>query len=288
MAKLLSSPYWSAPAATTRDVGLHVRVSGSGPGTILLLHGLTASNLYFGAAFDALADVGRVVVPDLLGFGRSPRPGDADYGADTQVGALIAALDQLRVSAPLYVVAHSAGTLVALRLAALRPDWVHNVFAFGPPLYAGSDHARKRIAHMGLWARLFALDTVWARAACALMCRHRGAAARVARLMRPDLPRVVAEDAVQHSWASYSRTLRNLILSNQPPSDLERLQIPLILVAGEDDPVVDVTFLRELTARHTNIQLEIWPGGHDLPLRASERCVSAIRARIGCDAELSH
>lgn len=273
----LNSSQWSRPSGATQDVGLHLRLFGSGSDSLLLLHGLTASNLYFGAAYDTLGNHARVIVPDLLGFGRSPRPDNVDYGADAQVDALVSALDRIDANGSLYIAAHSAGTLVALRLATRRPDWVRGVIAFGPPLYPGPERARTHVASMGWWVRMFALDTVWARTACAWMCRHRRVAARIARWLRPDLPTAIADDSVQHSWVSYSRTVRNLVLDAQPPRDLAGLKIPIVLVAGEDDPVVDLAFVRELAARYPNIQLEIWPGSHDLPLSASDRCVAAIR-----------
>jgi pimeloyl-ACP methyl ester carboxylesterase len=43
-----------------------VRTAGDGETAIVLLHGLPASGDTFGAAFDALARHGQLVVPDLL------------------------------------------------------------------------------------------------------------------------------------------------------------------------------------------------------------------------------
>jgi pimeloyl-ACP methyl ester carboxylesterase len=112
------------------------------------------------------------------------------------------------------------------------------------------------------------------------MCRHRSAAAWLAVWSRPDLPPEIARDSVQHSWRSYSGTLQNLILGAQPIEGLERLAFPLRCVAGERDRVVDARFLRELATRHPQLQLELWPGGHDLPLSAPERCVAAIQQLV--------
>lgn len=50
---------------------LAARTFGSGRDTILLLHGLGATGDYWGAAYDALGENHRVLIPDLLGFGRS-------------------------------------------------------------------------------------------------------------------------------------------------------------------------------------------------------------------------
>jgi pimeloyl-ACP methyl ester carboxylesterase len=46
-------------------------VSGSGERAFVLLHGLVTSSDTFGSSYDRLASYARLVVPDLLGFGRS-------------------------------------------------------------------------------------------------------------------------------------------------------------------------------------------------------------------------
>jgi pimeloyl-ACP methyl ester carboxylesterase len=271
---------WSPPSGETREVGLHVRTCGSGPRTLLLLHGLAGSHRYFGAAFDALAQDAVLVVPDLLGFGRSARPTDVDYGPDAHTDALLAALQRLGAPAALHVVTHSAAAIVALRLAARCPERVHSVTAFGPPLYRSAAEARRRIEALGRFERFLAMDTIWARLACGWMCRHRAAAARIAAWLRPDLPLEIAGDSVRHSWISYSRTVRNLLLESRPLADLARVSCPVRLIAGADDALVDAVLLRELVQQHPQLCLELWPGGHDLPLSAPQRCVDAVRCSM--------
>ena len=70
---------WSTPSPRTMLSPLAARVFGEGT-PIVLLHGLGASGVYWGSAYDRLGDGHRLVVPDLLGFGASPRP-PAGYGA---------------------------------------------------------------------------------------------------------------------------------------------------------------------------------------------------------------
>jgi pimeloyl-ACP methyl ester carboxylesterase len=269
---------WSAPAGELRDAGLRVRVSGRGPRTFLLLHGLAGSQRYFGASFDVLASEGRLVVPDLLGFGGSPRPETSDYGTDAHADAVLDTLEALGTRPPVYVAAHSIGTLVALRLAVRQPELVRAIVAFGPPLYRTPDEALRHLRRMGLWTRLFATDTVWARIACAWMCRHRPLAARLAAWMRPDLPPEIARDAVEHTWVSYSSSFRQLVVQSTGAADLARVQVPVHLVAGEHDAVVAPAFLSELASTLRHVRLDRWPGGHDLPLTAPHRCVEALRA----------
>lgn len=78
---------------------LAARIDGDAGTTVVLLHGLVASGMYWGGAYATLARRHRLVVPDLLGFGRSPRP-PSGYGPDDHVRALLARLEELDVSEP--------------------------------------------------------------------------------------------------------------------------------------------------------------------------------------------
>lgn len=62
----------------------------------------------------------RVIVPDLLGFGRSARPADADYGYPAQADRLFKLLSKLQVTS-VHVVGNSMGGGVAAQMALLQP-----------------------------------------------------------------------------------------------------------------------------------------------------------------------
>ena len=153
---------WRPPGTRTMLLPLAARVIGEGT-PIVLLHGLGASGAYWGSAYDRLGDGHRLVVPDLLGFSASPRPA-VGYGPAEHVAAIEACLDAAHVQQPAVVVAHSAGAIVALRLAATRRERERAVITFGPPLYpdpadarpprsALADRPRRRRAQLGVVLR---------------------------------------------------------------------------------------------------------------------------------------
>jgi len=274
---------WVAPQGRHVETStLTARVLGDTGSPVLLLHGLVASGLYWGGAYDALADHHRLVVPDLLGFGRSPRPASG-YGPDDHAEAVITCLDDLGVVEPVTIGAHSLGGLVALRLAVTHPERVAGVVAFGPPLYPDAASARGHVTATSPMARLFVLPGPVAEHVCTWMCAHRTAGARLARFSHPGLPPAVAADAVQHSWSSYSQTLERVILSADTDTWIDRIRCPVHLVAGVDDPVVDHAHLREVSASHANVSYDERPGRHDLPLTEASRCAGLIgrAARTG-------
>jgi|CXWL01.1.fsa_nt_gi pimeloyl-ACP methyl ester carboxylesterase len=270
---------WRPPAGAEVDHALHARVSGRGP-AIVLLHGLLGSHLFWGAEYDRLADRHQLIVPDLLGFGHSPHP-EQGYDTDAHARAVLQLLDDLEVLGPVGVATHSLGTVIALRMAVLAPDRVRSIIAFGPPLYPNDAVAAQHVVGAGFITRLFINDTWMARRTCRWMCAHRRAAATLAATFRRDLPRVVARATVEHTWASYSETLREVLLCGNGDARVEAMQIPVHLVAGDGDPVVDLAYLRALSERNPQITLEVWPGSHDLPLRQARRCCETVLDRLG-------
>lgn len=257
---------WSPSRADPLDAGLYVRRLGTSGPVLLLLHGLTASGRFWGGSFDPLAARAQLVVPDLLGFGSSPRP-ETGFGADDHVDAIVECLERLGLgNAPLVIGAHSLGTLIAVRLAVRYASRVRSVVAFSPPWYADRSSALDAMRGLGPMARLSAVHEGAAHAVCNWVCAHRRAAAALATFVAPELPRAIAVDSVQHTWPSFSESLE-VILAAPTSTWLDETDAPMHLVAGGRDPVVDRGYLSRVTARHAHVTLEVWPDArHLVPL----------------------
>lgn len=68
---------------THGGVRMFVREAGEpGAPAILLLHDLATTSVAFGPLMELLSDRYHLVAPDLVGFGRSDRPSDEDFGYD--------------------------------------------------------------------------------------------------------------------------------------------------------------------------------------------------------------
>lgn len=265
---------WRPPRPRTMLSPLAARVIGEGT-PIVLLHGLGASGDYWGSAYDRLGDGHRLVVPDLLGFGASPRP-SVGYGPDEHVAAIQACLDVAHIQQPAVIVTHSTGATVALRLASTRRERVRAVIMFGPPLYPDPADARRHVEQLGLLARLFTNHTAFAAMVCRWSCAHRPLAAMLAELLRPDLPSQIARDGVEHSWESYSETLEQLVIDSAAADWLSHIAVPVVIIAGLDDPVCNHPFLREIARTHPNADYQAWPGDHHLPLTDPTRVMALI------------
>src|SRR5436190_19041052 len=97
---------------------------------MVLVHGLGGSHVNWAAVGPPLAAHGRVLAPDLAGFGRTPLA-----GRSAEVHANHALLDRVLdtiADGPVILVGNSMGGLLAMLEAANRPDKVAALVLVGP------------------------------------------------------------------------------------------------------------------------------------------------------------
>jgi len=116
-------------------VDLHYVERGEGP-PVVLLHGNTVTHADFIASglMDRLARNHRVIAFDRPGFGYSSRPRDRLWTPAAQADLFRAALERLGIERPV-VVGHSMGTMVALAIALSYPENVRSLVLIGGYFY---------------------------------------------------------------------------------------------------------------------------------------------------------
>jgi len=118
---------------------------------LVLIHGLGSRGEDWAPLIPGLAAAGfHVYAPDLLGYGRSPRP-DVDYSMRLEEKTMVDFLDAVHLTKPL-VAGWSMGGWVAMKLAVEHPDRVDRLLlydsagvyfpaTFGTDLFAPTDRA---------------------------------------------------------------------------------------------------------------------------------------------------
>ena len=234
---------WRPGTGTRSRAGpLAVRLFGSGNGGVLLVHGFVASGDVFGSGFDHLGGDRRVVVPDLLGFGRSREQEARAFSLDSQLDALDEMGDAAGLSeGRLRVGGHSMGAIIGLHWAARHIEQVERVVLWGAPLYTNRHEGLHRIQHLGVMERVFALDGRAAQWACAHSCQRYPVGTRwLSAALAPRLPVALARQAAWHTWESYVAGLNDVILScnwRAPLETLDAAGVPVVIAQGARDPV---------------------------------------------------
>ncbi|MEC8441086.1 MAG: alpha/beta hydrolase [Cyanobacteriota bacterium] len=122
--------WWALPGLQIED-SFPVAVVGTGP-PLLLLHGFDSSFLEFRRLAPLLVDRFQLFIPDLFGFGFSPRPFDVQYGPEPVLEHLEQVLDQLPEESPVGVIGASMGGSVAVELARRQPERIGSLLLLAP------------------------------------------------------------------------------------------------------------------------------------------------------------
>lgn len=256
----------------------------------VFVHGLGGASTNWTDLIHLVAPVLDCEAPDLPGFGRSDPPARSDYRPEAHARAVLAVLER-RSGGPAHLVGNSLGGVVALLVAAARPDLVRTLTLLSPALPSlrpsrrsdprlpllllpgVSELTLRRLA--GLTPEERVRSTVaygYADPTRARPERLSEAAAEVRR--RSALP--WADDALV-------RSLRGLVTSYLAPGrrslwrSAADLRVPTLLVWGREDRLVDVSLAARAARVIPDARLLVLDGvGHVPQLEAPEAVARAL------------
>jgi pimeloyl-ACP methyl ester carboxylesterase len=237
---------------------------------VVFLPGFTGSHRMWGRPFRALCHQYHLILMDTLGFGQSPKPRIA-YTLDDHLTAIHTTL-QAAAQRPMHLVGYSMGTLLALAYAQHYPEQVASISLIALTCFRDGHEARVTIAQASLFNRLLAMDTDLARATCELMCRFRPFFTLIAPSLARGIPAVVARDALQHNWISYSRTMQHVIFEAMPIPWLRNIAHPTLVIQGVNDRIAPFANVVAAIKGCQNIRL--------LPIAADHQVVFTHSAAV--------
>ena len=246
---------------------------GNGPQSILFVHGGFASSRWWRPVAELLpVDEFTSYLPDLCGCGRSRHPVDsASYRVEQQVADLATLIEHLDLY-NLHLVGHSLGAAIALTYAASDPTRLRSLTLVSTPSPAGTptppegyELLEQMRVDRGLLSQALA-SVMPARAPDAFFQQ-------------------VVDDAQGQAPAAFTATAEALDQWRLPPEALAQLRLPVLLMWGDRDQIVerDVQTRLLLSIPGAN-NLEIFRGtGHSPMLERTEGFAEALLAFIGQD-----
>lgn len=252
---------------TTSDgIRLHYSVHGTGPETVLLVHGLAAGGRQFEADASYFAEQGfRVLVPDLRGHGRSgaPSPHEHEGFSIARFGSDMVELLAHADADTVHWVGNSLGGIIALPLLRSRPEIFRSFAIFGTAFRLGLPALTPHLVplpHRLAGKRL----TAWSTAR--MTTRERSAWPLVASLIAefdPRVGRAIARHVHRYDLREEARNFAGPMLMLRGGRDRAvNLALPMSLAAMEGKPNFTLVELRE--------------GGHCANLDASEAWRAAL------------
>lgn len=265
---------------------------------LLLLHGFGAGSGHWRRNAAALAAGGWCVYSlDLIGFGASSQPGLRRHTAlDNRFWARqVQAFAEQVVQAPVVLVGHSLGGLVALSCAVFFQDWVRAVVAAplpDPSLLSGPLHQPRRRR----WRRWLK------RAAVTLLCRLLPLELIVPLLAHTplldlgiqlaysggvigdrDLHRLIAWPARRPTAVRALRAMSTAMalrpFAATARALLPRLQLPLLLIWGEADRLVPSEVSEQCLALHPRAERVLLPRCGHCPHDETAEAFNALLLR---------
>lgn len=232
----------------------------------MLLHGIASSSVTFANVIPLITARHRAVSVDLLGFGESPAPEDANYTIEEHVAALDRTLRRARLRR-FVLVGHSMGALIAARYAATHPRQVRRLVLVSPPVYLSPAQLSGQLNRtaMGLYLSLY--EFLRANKQFTIL-----AAAGIARLS----PIKGLLDVSERNWRAFTLSLENAIESQSTVSDVVAVRAPIQLVYGTLDPFLHPAGLRILEGLRNVTSHAVQGGDHVIRPRMARVVATAI------------
>jgi pimeloyl-ACP methyl ester carboxylesterase len=254
-----------------RPYRLHVMEAGKGS-PVVLLHGVGASGDVWHpfikqARLHGKQDDWHILVPDLLGFGDSPKPQWNPYTVDDHARAVIATLRRRGVTRGVTFVAHSMGCLVATHIAALAPKLVTQLVLYEPPLYADDPefrrHARRREYYFALYE---------------FIATHKQLAFTQAQFFWRVAKNIIGFNLSDDMWVPFERSIRNTIMRQTAYEELHTIHIPTAIIHGRFDLVVTKAELRKMFRANKYITWYTVTDFHGVSARSARFLVELLLA----------
>jgi pimeloyl-ACP methyl ester carboxylesterase len=236
------------------DGPVHVAEWGTGPVRTVLVHGLGGSHLNWMRVAPELARHGRVLAPDLVGFGLTPVAGRRTSVAAQR--ALLHRLIRQSCDEPVLLAGNSMGGLIALAEAALHPERVAGLVLVDAVLPGPWRQGRPRVVVLSFTSYLASplgrslLRRVRDRASVDDLVE--GALRLCTERFERIPPEVVQAHVrlerrrgrIQDDDGAYVEAARSIVLALAHPGMLrtiiDRVRVPTLIVQGAADRLVRV------------------------------------------------
>jgi pimeloyl-ACP methyl ester carboxylesterase len=257
------------------DKLLNIEVVGSGPESIVYVHGLSGNTEYYQPLINAagLKESRKSYLFDLEGHGLSPTKASSQITIDTYVDDLagIFSYNTFNINSGV-LVAHSMGCLVAMTFAIKYPSLVKKLILIGPPpsplpAVAAEAQSKRAAAVRG-----------GGRRACVDAVTTAGTSGKT-KAERPIALSAVRGSLLSQNPEGYAKGCMALAGSADATIDISKLTMPTLIITGDEDKVSPAQLVRKMEGVMKDVKVEILKGcGHWHVYEDVEGVAKAVKA----------
>jgi pimeloyl-ACP methyl ester carboxylesterase len=275
------------------DGPVHVTDYGGAGSAIVLLHGATSCAASWQGLAERLTTRHRVIAPDFIGHGRTPRAGrKATLTADRVV--LERTLDAFDLETAAFV-SVTRGGLVSCLQAKAMPTRVTALVLVEPATLGGGRMPGGGMLAAGALATVPALAN---RVLCSKLKVNQGAAAAVREWlpMAARHPEVIEPSTIEAlgeamaarlgeaqpfaGWAHAFRNIGAMALRGQLDSAYDGLPLPALVIVGRDATSATPAAVSRLVARHPGWRSEVLDGVGHAAMEAPDQTAELIERHL--------
>jgi pimeloyl-ACP methyl ester carboxylesterase len=229
-------------------------VGGGEVDPLLLLHAFPLNGKMFGPQMAAFPGVRRVVVPDLPGFGRSPRtPAQPDVGY--YAGGVRALLDRIGIQR-VVLGGVSMGGYVAFECMRSFPERISGLILANTRPDADAEEARETRKEMALRVTREGMGVLVELQMERLLSSH-------TRSENPGLVEEVERIILENTPDGAVAALGAMRERPDSTATLDEIGVPTLVIGGEDDAISSPEVMGEMAAKITNARHVTLPrAGH--------------------------
>ena len=244
---------------------------------LVLLHAFPLNRHMWDRQLEDWSNRYRVIAPDFRGFGESDL-GEDESRMESFADDVKDLLDSLKVAGKSILLGLSMGGYVAFEFCRKYPERLMAMIMIATQPIADSEESRKSRYELAEMVRTRGTEVLSEQMTPRLL-------GKTTREIRPDVVETVRRLIIKNSSRGVSKACYGLASRRDSTPILETIRVPVLIVAGAEDPIIPASQLEALKAGIRQSQLVVIPqSGHLVNLEQPQeldRLVQVFLAGLG-------
>ncbi len=259
------------------DMNVHYKQAGQGEPVLILLHGFGASTFSWREVMQPLGEFGTVVAFDRPAFGLTERPlpgdwtGRSPYSPEAQVDLLFGLMDALGIQEAV-LVGNSAGGTVALNAALFNPSRVRGLVLVDAAVY-GTGGSPAWIRPLLQTPQMDRIGPLFVRSISTDGIDLLTSAWHEPERITPQVIEGYRKPLQAENWDVGLWQMTKASRASNLAGRLEELELPVLVVTGDDDRIVPTDESIRLAAEIPGAELVVFENCGHVP---QEECPEAF------------